>query len=66
MDKKGTGQKGHKCLFLIPQRGAVRNSHRSFASNYIKKMGIVLTDSDWNLEIFLRNISMWFAELKNI
>lgn len=29
MDKKGTGQKGHKCLFLIPQRGAVRNSHRS-------------------------------------
>lgn len=39
MDKKGTGQKGHKCLFLIPQRGAVRNSHRSFASNYIKKNG---------------------------
>lgn len=46
MDKNSTGQKGHKCLFLIPQRGAVRNSHRSFASNYIKKMGIVLTDSD--------------------
>lgn len=40
MDKKGTGQKGHTvndCLFLITQRGAARNSHSSFASNYRKK-----------------------------